>query len=219
MHFWAFRGRRNTFILEHMMHTLVEQLVERGTLRTEHIIEAFEAVDRADFVPESSQTQAYEDRPLHIGYQQTISQPTTVAFMLELLAPQKGDRILDIGSGSGWTTALLAHIVGNDGSVVGLERVDELVEYGRKNLERYSFSWATIERAGAELGAPKDAPFDRILVSASARSFPHEVLAQVREGGVLVTPVRDAIWRVQKIEQQPVIEKFEGFIFVPLISE
>jgi protein-L-isoaspartate(D-aspartate) O-methyltransferase len=202
-----------------MMKDLVEQLVEHGTLRTPRIIDAFKAIDRAYFVPDKVQAQAYEDHPIHIGYQQTISQPTTVAFMLELLAPQEGERILDIGSGSGWTTALLAHIVGQDGQVLGLERVHELVEYGRKNLEHYRMPWATIETARTEMGAQEKAPFDRILVSASARSFPHEILSQVREGGVLVVPVREAIWRVERVEHQPIIDKYEGFVFVPLINE
>ena len=201
------------------MDDLVENLIDRGTLRTPSIIEAFRAVDRARFVPDDVRAQAYEDHPIHIGYQQTISQPTTVAFMLELLAPKEGERILDIGSGSGWTTALLAHIVGKNGKVLGLERVDELVQYGKKNLERYHIPWATIQSAGTEIGAPEQAPFDRILVSASARSFPHEILSQVREGGVLVVPVREAIWRVERVEHQPIIDKYEGFVFVPLINE
>lgn len=199
------------------MENLIEQLIRNGTLHFENIISAFRAIDRVDFVPEESKSVAHDDTPVHIGYQQTISQPTTVAFMLELLGVQQGERILDIGSGSGWTTALLAHMTGEHGEVTGLERVEELVAFGQNNLAQYALNNAHIERAGTVLGKPKEAPYDRILVSAAARAFPNELLSQVKEGGVIVLPVRNAIWRVVRIEHQPVIEKFDGFVFVPLI--
>lgn len=201
------------------MEELVQHLIHNGTLHSQSIIDAFKAVDRKNFLPPESQSFAYEDHPIHIGHQQTISQPSTVAFMLELLNPQRGQRILDIGSGSGWTTALLAHIVGAEGHVQGLERVEELVQFGKSNLAQYDFPHATIERAGMVLGMPKSEPFDRILISAAARSFPEELLTQVQEGGIIVVPIRDSIWRVVRVEHQPLIEKFEGYIFVPLIVE
>jgi protein-L-isoaspartate(D-aspartate) O-methyltransferase len=201
------------------MHDLIDAMINAGTLRTPTIIDTFRAIDRADFVPSDLRGAAYEDHPLQIGHEQTISQPSTVAFMLELLAPLTGHTVLDIGSGSGWTTALLAHLVGPTGSVLGLERVQELVRFGSDNLARYGFAHARIERAGSELGSPTQAPFDRILVSAAARSFPNELVTQLCERGVLVIPVRDAIWHVVRIEHQPVIQKFSGYVFVPLITK
>jgi len=104
--------------------------VSNKTLQTPALIEAFQHVDRRDFVAPDYVDQAYLDRPLPIGHAQTISQPTTVAMMLELLQPQAGQEILDIGSGSGWTTALLGHVVGKDGSVLGLELLPKLVGFG-----------------------------------------------------------------------------------------
>jgi protein-L-isoaspartate(D-aspartate) O-methyltransferase len=199
------------------MEHLVQTLIQNGTLHSENIISAFRAIDRIDFVPTESKSVAHDDAPVHIGYQPTISQPTTVAFMLELLGVQAGEKVLDIGSGSGWTTALLAHIAGEHGEVTGLERVEELVTFGKENLAKYSLNNARIERAGTVLGKPKEAPYDKILVSAAARAFPNELLSQVKESGVIVLPVRNAIWRVVRVEHQPVIEKFDGYVFVPLI--
>ncbi len=197
-----------------------------NNLKTQAIIEAFSHVDRKDFVTQDFQEYAYGDYPLPIAGEQTISQPTTVAFMLELLQPQQGEKILDIGSGSGWTTALLAFLVGKAGKVFGVERIPELVVFGAKNLKKYDFPQAVIMQAEKTLGFPKEAPFDKILVSAAAQNFPEALLSQLKEGGLLVLPVRDAVWRVKKLPQglpaqagKTEIQKFEGFAFVPLIDQ
>ena len=198
---------------------LAQSLISRGCLKTESIINAFEKVDRADFVPARYLSEAYGDYPLPIGEGQTISQPATVAFMLELLQPQAGEKILDVGSGSGWTTALLAQIIGVKGRVIGLERVPELVKLGRKNIKRYDFKQAVIKQAGDKLGLASEAPFDKILVSAAASGFPDELLKQLNNGGRLIIPVNNSIWEIQKtIGGQIKKREFPGFAFVPLIS-
>ncbi len=213
-----FLARNGLRVLNIPMETLVDAMVRAGTLKTPHIIDAFRAVDRADFVPAHYRSVAYEDRPLPLDYDQTISQPSTVAFMLELLHVQPGDSVLDIGSGSGWTTALLAHLVGATGSVLGLERVEELVTFGAENLAKYSLPHAHVQRAGVVLGAPERAPFNRILVSAAARSLPTALVSQLVEQGVLVVPIRDSIKRVVRVAHQPIIDTFVGYVFVPLIT-
>ena len=137
---------------------LVHKLLDEGVLKTPRIIAAFKKIDRADFVVDEYKGEAYGDYPLPIGYGQTISQPSTVALMLELLQPAEGDKVLDVGSGSGWTTALLAQIVGPKGKIFGLELVPELVKFGRENIARYNFPWAEIEQAREVIGKPEETP-------------------------------------------------------------
>lgn len=201
----------------HSNRELVDYLIRRGTLTTPAIIAAFRAVDRKYFVQPGLGSLAYEDHPLDIGYKATISQPTTVAFMLEKLAPQAGEKILDIGSGSGWTTVLLAHIVGATGIVNGVEIVPELTELGSNNLKKYPFRNAEIIQAEKKLGMESKSPFDRILVSASIAQLPEEIITQLAVGGTLVIPIGEAIWQVHKISAtQHSTNKYPGFLFVPL---
>lgn len=197
--------------------SLVQNLCSSGYLETPAIIDAFCDIDRADFVPAALKDKAYFDSALPIGHKQTISQPLTVAFMLEHLQPKKDEKILDVGSGSGWTTALLAHIVGKNGMVFGLERVPELVDFGRHNLAKYHLPQAEILQAGDKLGLPDKALFDRILVSASGKKLPEELIDQLRIGGRLIVPVRDSILQVDKISSGKFKKQvFPGFVFVPL---
>jgi len=200
------------------MNSLVQFLIENKSLRTQEIIDAFLKINRADFILEKYRNMAYEDIPLPIGHDQTISQPSTVAFMLELLKPQKGQRILDIGSGSGWTTAILAEIVGDGGKVVGTEMVPELVEFGRKNIQKYLFPQAVVLQAGEELGYKEEAPYDRILVSASAVNIPQGIIDQLKPSGILVLPVENSVWEIKKDKDGNIKTKeYLGFVFVPLV--
>ena len=196
---------------------LIQHLVNSGALKSKNIIDAFKQMDRVNFVKDDYCKDAYEDFPLSIGYGQTISQPTTVAMMLEMLKPSKGQTILDIGSGSGWSTALLSFIVGEEGFVTGLERIDSLVEFGNKNLKKYKINNAKIIHANDELGLVGE-KFDSILVSAAADKLPLELLEQLKIGGKLVIPIQNSIYEITKKENDK-FEKIEhfGFTFVPLI--
>lgn len=196
---------------------LVQHLIDNNSLKSSNIIEAFNNVDRADFVLDPVAPDVYEDYPLQIGHGQTISQPTTVAMMLEMLSPQKGDKILDIGSGSGWTTTLLSFIVGEKGSVTGLERVSELVKFGAKNLKKYSFKNAKIIQSSNRLGLVCE-KFDRILVSAAANEFPSKLAEQLKHGGKLVIPVKNSIYQITKADDKLEGVEHYGFSFVPLIN-
>jgi protein-L-isoaspartate(D-aspartate) O-methyltransferase len=196
---------------------LINHLLNTGALRSSNITDAFVHVDRVDFVNDPTVSDVYADYPLQIGYGQTISQPTTVAMMLEMLSPHKGDKIIDIGSGSGWTTALLSFIVGEKGSVTGVERVESLIKFGSRNLHKYNFKNSKIIQAGDELGIVGE-KFDRILVSAAADEFPSELTHQLKIGGKLVIPVQNSIFEVTKKENGKLdaLEHY-GFTFVPLI--
>ena len=198
--------------------SLINHLINSDALKSSNIIEAFEHIDRIDFVLDPTVPDVYEDYPLQIGYQQTISQPTTVAMMLEMLQPKEGQKILDIGSGSGWTTALLSYIVGDRGWVTGLERVDSLVNFGNANLNKYRFKNSEIIQAKDELGIVGE-KFDRILVSAAAEDFPANLAKQLKIGGKLVIPVKNSIYEITKKEdgELKAIEHY-GFRFVPLIT-
>jgi len=198
---------------------LIDHLITTGALHTTALIHAFKQCDRRLFVPDKLAEFAYADHALPIGEGQTISQPYTVAIMLELLQPQKGEHILDIGSGSGWTTALLTTIVGKEGFVEGVERVPFLIDYSRQKLQKAHITNCSIELADASsLGKP-GCLYDRILVSASASKMPTELLSQLKRGGVLVIPIENSIWRVTK-QEDGTIDAYElpGFAFVPLIE-
>jgi protein-L-isoaspartate(D-aspartate) O-methyltransferase len=213
---------------------LVGELVEEGVLKTPRIINAFEHIDRADFVPKELKHEAYVNAPLPIGWGATISQPMTVGFMLELLSPAPGDKILDIGSGSGWQTALLAFIVSHDefgkelldekkGKVVALEIIPELEKFARKNIYKYNFikkgivEMHTLDASG---GFAKEAPYEKIIAAASAKELPPLWKSQLKTGGRIVAPVGSSIWLYNKKEDSTFeTEEFPGFAFVPFVSK
>ncbi|GAA4285742.1 protein-L-isoaspartate O-methyltransferase family protein [Georgenia daeguensis] len=178
---------------------------------------AMAAVDRRDYLPWHQLRFAHADMPLRIGHGATCSQPSTVAAMLEELDPRPGDRALDVGSGSGWTTALLARLVSPAGSVVGVEIEPELVAMGRRHLLDAGVPGARIEQAEpGRLGRPAEAPFDRILVSAEARRLPQALVDQLADGGRVVVPVRGRLMVVDRHGDDVRARKVGWFSFVPL---
>ncbi|MGO1439754.1 MAG: protein-L-isoaspartate O-methyltransferase family protein [Brevibacterium yomogidense] len=195
---------------------------------SEGIREAMARRVRTDFLPPDVHRGAGEDRPLPIGHGQTNSQPSTVAVMLALLEVRTGHRVLDVGSGSGWTTAVLGDLVGPDGSVTGVERVPALVDRSRLALAAQQSSggpmtWVEIRQATeGVLGVPDLGPFERILVSAEAAEVPSPLLGQLTPAGVMVVPVRGEMLRIRRTGPRPedhAITRHGSFRFVPLIED
>lgn len=202
---------------------IIERLKSGGALKTPAIIRAFEAVDRLGFVMPEYQADANLNEPLPIGYGQTISQPLTVAFMLELLQPSEGNRVLDVGAGSGWTAALLRELVGPTGKVYAIERIPQLKRFCEENLAKAGLADIEVIRADGSKGLPEQAPFDRIHVAAAANEVPKRLLEQLAVGGVLVIPIGEYVQDVVRIERQGGgnyrEQRFPGFQFVPLVTD
>lgn len=209
---------------------LVESLIEGGHLKTPAVIEAFRKVDRATFAPEREKPHAYENRPLALPAGQTISQPLTVAFMLELLEPKRGEKILDIGAGSGWQTALLAELVGNPlrepadggGKIIAVERIEELWAFAATNLTNAGFMESgavKLVHGDASEGYASEAPYDKIVAAAAGAVIPEAWKGQLKVGGRIIAPVGEAIVVLDKTGPEEFEErKFHGFRFVPLVS-
>jgi protein-L-isoaspartate(D-aspartate) O-methyltransferase len=202
---------------------LIDSLIQEGWLKTEKYIEAFKKIKRANFLPDDSRDLAELNEALPIGFGQTISQPLVVAFMLELLEPKEGEKILDIGSGSGWTSALLAEVVGEKGKIISIELIPELKEFGEKNISKYNFIKKRIVEIFSKdgsIGYQEKAPFDKILASASASKLPEEWKTQLKFGGKIVVPILSSIWLFSKNKDDDYSEEeYPGFVFVPLIRK
>ena len=206
---------------------LVQKLINGGFLKTPLIIEAFRKVDRADFVLPEYLEMAYDDEPLPIGHGQTISQPLTVAFMLEQLEPQPGERILDVGSGSGWKGALIAYCVsvgGASGKVVSIECIPDLCALTAANVKKYGFverGVMRLLRGDGASGMPEEIPFDKIIAGAAAtNAIPAVWKTEVKMGGRIVAPVDHSIFVIDRVSASKFrTQEYPGFSFVPLKCE
>jgi len=195
---------------------LLEQLREEGV--SDRIVDAFSRVDREKFVPDPYKPEAYRNSPLPIGSGQTISQPSTIAFMLQKLEVENRQRILEVGSGSGYVLALLKELSPR-GQIYGAERVQELAERSRELLQEEDN--IHIFHTPEDLGLWDRVPFDRILVSAAAeRDIPVSLWRQLGAGGVIVCPVENTIIKGRKDKEGRIsTEEYPGFAFVPLIIQ
>lgn len=198
--------------------TLIEKLKREGTLRSKSVENALFVVDRYNFVPKKYTDEAYDDHPLSIGEGQTISQPTTVVIMLELLDLKKGDTVLEIGGGSGWVTALMAHLVGDRGYIWAYEINDKVARFGRKNLNNFKSENYSYIHGDAKNHWGDDAPYDRIIAGAAFPFLFPELVNLLKSPGIAVIPVANhSILIIFKDKKGNVYEEeYYGFVFVPL---
>lgn len=207
---------------ERQRHDLVSTLVESGVIKAESIKKAFLATPRELFMPEELRHGAYSDVALPIGWGATISQPTTIAMMLEALNVAEGNSVLEVGSGSGYVLALLSSIVGKKGRVIGMEIIPHLVQGSSGLLKKLGCANVEVICGDGSLGWEKDKPYERILVSAAAPKIPEALKAQLGVGGRLVIPVGSlhsfqVVLVIEKLSDEKFRESELGpFAFVPL---
>lgn len=206
------------------MARLVDDLRREGYVKTAAVARAMLAADRKIFLEGSQPERAYEDAPLGIGYEQTISAPHMVAIMVEALDATPGMKVLEVGGGSGWHAAVIAGLVRPGGRVVSVERVPELAARAKENLRRAGFSDTVDVVVGdGSLGYPPEAPYDRISVAAAAPRVPESLLRQLKaDGGRLLVPVgppgyQDLIEVVME-GGRPRRDSLGGCVFVPLLG-
>jgi protein-L-isoaspartate(D-aspartate) O-methyltransferase len=203
----------------HPADRLVEWLQRRG-ISDPRVLSALRRVPRDRFVPESLASRAWDDDALPIGHGQTISQPYIVAWMTELLRLKGNESVLEVGTGSGYQTALLARLAAQ---VVTIERIAALSESARRLLDELGVTNVEYVIGDGTLGWPARAPYDGILVTAGAPDVPAPLYRQLKTGGRLVIPVGDSQMQwmqvVTKGPRGPQVERLEGCRFVPLIGE
>ena len=209
--------------LDELWRKTVEDLVREGIIRSEAVRQAFLKFPRYLFVEERYRKYAHLDEPLPIPAGQTISAPHMVAIMLELAELRPGMNVLEIGTGSGWNAALIAELVKRD--VYTVERIPELVEFARRNLERAGVKNVHVIPGDGTLGFPPKAPYDRIIVTAGAPDIPKPLVEQLKPGGKLIIPVgsyhlwQDLLEVIKREDGSIKVRNHGGVAFVPLIGE
>ena len=201
---------------------MVDEQIEGRGIRNADVLRVLRTTPRHLFVPEDVQPYAYSDRPLPIGFGQTISQPYIVALMTELLEPGKGDRVLEIGTGSGYQAAVLAGLVKH---VYTIEIVPELAKLARERLAATGFRNVTVREGDGYKGWPEKAPFERIILTAAPREIPEALLGQLSRGGRLVAPVGESPYTqvlvvVEKTASGKIRRRSVApVMFVPMVTE
>ena len=189
-------------------------------IKDRRVLAAMSHIPRERFVPPESQYAAYEDNPLPIGYDQTISQPLIIGIMTEALELKGKEKVLELGTGSGYQTAILAELAR---LVISIERIPELLESARKVLETLGYTNIQLHLAEESLGWQYEAPYDAIMVTAGAPRVPSDLLAQLATGGRMVIPVGSRylqeLYKVTRLKDKNKIENLGGCRFVPLISK
>ena len=211
-------------VYERARRLMVEELKALGYIVSKEVEEAMLAIPREVFVPEDQRPFAYEDRPLPIGFGQTISAPSVVARMTELLQVRKGQKVLEVGTGSGYQASILAWLVGEKGHVWTIERIPELAARAKGAIESIGLGdRVTVIVGDGSLGYPEAAPYDRVIVTAAAPRPPHSLLSQLSVNGRMVIPIGGRSSQVLTVFEKKGPDSYEEFydlevLFVPLVG-
>ncbi|NIP61519.1 MAG: protein-L-isoaspartate(D-aspartate) O-methyltransferase [Nitrosopumilaceae archaeon] len=201
---------------------LIETIKRKNFLTDPGVDRAFRQIPRELFVTESSKNEAYQDRPLPTKEGQTISQPSVVARMTELLQVKGDQKILEIGSGSGWQSAILAYLVGDNGRIYTMDYSEHLVTMAKENHKRASITNAEVICGNGTKGLPEKAPFDRIIVTAACETIGNHIFEQLSLDGFLLAPMGGSIQSLKlyrKTSNGVVLEESEyGYVFTPLVD-
>ena len=204
------------------MNELIKIMKNSGFLNDNKVELAIRKNPRHEFVPKSLLDRAYKDIPLSLMKKQTISQPSVVSRMTELLNVKKGQKILEIGSGSGWQSAILSFLIGN-GEVFSIERHPELVEFAKENLDKLGIQNVNVILGDGSLGLLKKAPFDRIIITAACKKVPPPLFEQLSLDGLLIAPVGEYPQSLILFKKTPQgiieIKNQPGYVFVPLLGK
>ena len=199
---------------------LIKHIRGLGYLKSSELENALREVEREFFVPNPMKYLAYRDTPLYIGSNQTISQPSTVVAMTEALNIREGQKILEIGTGSGWQAAVLAKLVGEKGMVYTVEIIEELVKFAKENMEKLKIKNVKVVKGDGSKGLKRYAPYDRIVVTAGSPEIPKTLLGQLKPNGIMVIPVGNLylqrMYVVKKSKGKIEKKSIGSFMFVPL---
>jgi len=204
-----------------MKEELIEYWKDSGIIKDKKLLDAFRAVPREYFVREDSKDSAYGDYPLAIGYEQTISQPTTIMIMSQALELKENIKVLEIGTGSGYQAVLIAKVIGTKGKVITTEIIPELVEFAKNNLKKANIDNVEVIRQDGSQGYKKEAPYQRIIITAACPQIPPPLIEQLDNKGILVAPVGSLVYgqqmiKLEKKDNDITIKNLGNFVFVPL---
>ena len=190
----------------------------------ENELNAFRDINRGDFIPETLKSRAYEDNPLPLLRGKTISQPTTVMIMTHALELKPGEKVFEVGTGSGYQAAIIAKIVGNKGKVITNEIIPELVSFAKQNLDRANIKNVEVYESDGAEGMPNEAPFDKIIITAACKEFPKPLLKQLKPEGIIVGPVgtkyeQEMVKGIKDKNDKLQLEFLGPFLFTPMYGK
>ncbi len=199
---------------------LIELWISSGTIKDKKVIEAFKQIPRELFIKKEHQGEAYGDYPLSIGEGQTISQPTTVMLMTQALELKEGDKVLEVGAGSGYQAAIISKIIGDNGKLISTEIIKKLAGFAKDNIKKLKLKNIKIINYDGSRGYEKEAPYDGIIITAACPKIPKPLINQLKENGIIAAPVGDmneqAMVKGKKKNGKLTEEILGEFMFVPM---